>query len=58
MPHLKGVCELRGSWRGMLYKLTHPNAVGCAFQVVPRLFPAPLQPPAAKCPDAAAAQLG
>lgn len=28
MHDLKGVCELRGSWRCMLYKLTHPNATG------------------------------
>ena len=27
MHELKGVCELRGAWRGMLYKLTHPDAV-------------------------------
>ena len=25
MHDLKGVCELRGPWRCMLYKLTHPN---------------------------------
>jgi hypothetical protein len=29
----------------------------CAFQAVPRLLPAPLQRPAAACPDAAAGQL-
>jgi hypothetical protein len=28
MHDLKGVCELRGSWRCMLYKLTHPDAIG------------------------------
>ena len=28
MHELKVVCELRGVWRGMLYKLTHPDAVG------------------------------
>lgn len=32
MHDLKGVCELRGSWRCMLYKLTHPNAVGVPFR--------------------------
>jgi hypothetical protein len=35
-----------------------PQRSWCAFQAVPCLFPAPLQPPAAACPDAAAAQLG
>jgi hypothetical protein len=32
MPDLKGVCELRGSWRCMLYKPTHPNAVDVPFK--------------------------
>jgi hypothetical protein len=32
MHNLKGVCELRGSWRCMLYKLTHPNAAGVPFR--------------------------
>jgi len=31
MHDLKGVCELRGSWRSMLYKLTHPNAAVTPF---------------------------
>lgn len=30
MHELKVVCELRGVWRGMLYKLTHPDATGLA----------------------------
>jgi hypothetical protein len=32
MHDLKGVCELRGSWRSMLYKLTHPNAAVVPFR--------------------------
>jgi hypothetical protein len=35
-----------------------PQCSSCAFHAVPRLVPAPLQPPAAACPDVAAAQLG
>jgi hypothetical protein len=32
MHDLKGVCEPRGSWRCMLFKLTHPNAAGVPFR--------------------------
>ena len=30
--HLRGVCELRGPWRSMLEKLTHPVAVDVPFR--------------------------
>lgn len=35
MHSLKGVCELRGPWRSMLYKLTHPDAAGVPFRRSP-----------------------
>jgi hypothetical protein len=32
MHELKGVCELRGPWRRMLYQLTHPHATVVPFR--------------------------
>jgi hypothetical protein len=38
MRDLKGVCELRGPWRSMLYKLTHPNATVVPFRRSPAAY--------------------
>lgn len=32
MGDLQGCCFLRGPWRSMVYRITHPNAVGVSFQ--------------------------
>jgi hypothetical protein len=35
MYDLKAACVLRGSWRSMLYRVTHPHAVGVPFRRPP-----------------------
>jgi hypothetical protein len=57
MHDLKGVCELRGSWRCMLYRSTTPMQLVCLVGD-PMPCSSALQPLAAACPDAAAAQMG
>jgi hypothetical protein len=32
MHDLKRVCALRGPWRSMLYKLTHPHSSGVSYR--------------------------